>query len=51
MDEPTAALDTAGQNLLAGLMREHLARGGLIVAATHGSLGLEAHELRIGSPP
>jgi len=51
MDEPNAALDTAGQSLLAGLMREHLARGGLIVAATHGSLGLEARELRIGSLP
>jgi heme exporter protein A len=51
MDEPNAALDTAGQSLLAGLMHEHLARGGLIVAATHGSLGLEARELRIGSLP
>jgi len=49
MDEPTAALDSAGQSLLAGLMREHLASGGLIVAATHGPLGLEARELRIGS--
>ena len=51
MDEPNAALDTAGQSLLAGLMREHLARGGLIVAATHGLLGLDARELRIGSLP
>jgi heme exporter protein A len=51
LDEPNAALDTAGQSLLAGLMREHLARGGLIVAATHGSLELEARELRIGSLP
>ena len=51
MDEPNAALDTAGQGLLAGLMGEHLARGGLIVAATHGSLGLDARELRIGSLP
>jgi len=49
MDEPTAALDSAGQSLLAGLMREHLASGGLIVAATHGPLGIEARELRIGS--
>ena len=49
MDEPTAALDTAGQNLLAGLMREHLAGGGVIVAATPGSLGLDGRELRIGS--
>jgi len=48
MDEPTAALDAAGQGLLAALMRDHLARGGLIVAATHGPLGLEARELRIG---
>jgi heme exporter protein A len=51
MDEPNTALDAAGQGLLAGLMREHLGRGGLIVAATHGSLGLEARELRVGSPP
>jgi heme exporter protein A len=48
MDEPTAALDAAGQGLLVELMRDHLARGGLIVAATHGPLGLEARELRIG---
>jgi heme exporter protein A len=48
MDEPTAALDAAGQSLLAGLMRDHLARGGLIVAATHGPLGLPAQELKLG---
>src|SRR3974390_605875 len=42
LDEPTAALDAAGQELLAGLMREHLGGGGLIIAATHGPLGLEA---------
>src|ERR1700741_1936008 len=46
LDEPTAALDAAGQNLFSGLMREHLARGGLIVAATHGPLGIEARELK-----
>jgi heme exporter protein A len=50
MDEPNAALDAAGQSLLAGLMRDHLGGGGLIVAATHGPLGLEAQELRIGGP-
>lgn len=50
LDEPTAALDAAGQQLFAGLMRDHLARGGLIVAATHGPLGIETRELRIGSP-
>jgi heme exporter protein A len=51
MDEPTAALDAAGQDLLASLMREHLGGGGLIVAATHGPLGLDARELRIGGAP
>ncbi len=48
LDEPTTALDAAGQSLFAGLMRDHLARGGLIVAATHAPLGIEARELRIG---
>jgi heme exporter protein A len=49
LDEPTAALDASGQDLFAGLMRDHLARGGLIIAATHGPLGIDARELRIGS--
>ena len=48
LDEPTAALDAGGQSMFAGLMRDHLARGGMIVAATHGPLGIEAKELRIG---
>jgi heme exporter protein A len=48
LDEPAAALDASGQSLFAGLMSEHLAGGGLIVAATHGPLGIEAKELRIG---
>jgi heme exporter protein A len=48
LDEPTSALDAAGQALFSGLMDEHLARGGLIVAATHGPLGIESKELRIG---
>lgn len=48
LDEPTAALDAAGQELFAGLMRDHLARGGLIVAATHTPLGIESRDLRIG---
>lgn len=48
LDEPTTALDVAGQAVFAGLMREHLAGGGMIIAATHAPLGIEAHELRIG---
>lgn len=48
LDEPTAALDTASQGVLAGMMARHRARGGLVVAATHQALGLEdARELRI----
>lgn len=41
LDEPTAALDTASQGVLAGLMAEHRASGGLVIAATHQALGLE----------
>jgi heme exporter protein A len=48
LDEPTSALDAAGQRLFATLMGDHLARGGLIIAATHAPLGVEAKELRIG---
>jgi heme exporter protein A len=49
LDEPTSALDTSAQAMLAALMRSHLAGGGLILAATHGPIGLEgATELRLG---
>jgi heme exporter protein A len=48
LDEPTSALDASAQTLFAGLMKDHLARGGLIIAATHAPLGIEARELRIG---
>jgi heme exporter protein A len=47
LDEPTSALDASGQTLFASLMRDHLAGGGLIVAATHAPLGIETRELRI----
>ncbi len=50
LDEPTTALDAAAQGLFAAIMREHLAAGGLIVAATHAPLGLEgAQTLRLGA--
>src|SRR5947209_13951123 len=48
LDEPTSALDAAGQERLADLMRRHLSGGGLILAATHGPLGIEASELKLG---
>jgi heme exporter protein A len=50
LDEPTTALDAAAQGLFAAIMREHLAAGGLIVAATHAPLGLEgARTLALGA--
>ena len=49
LDEPTSALDAAAQGMLAELMRTHLAGGGLILAATHGPIGLDGvKELRLG---
>jgi heme exporter protein A len=49
LDEPTSALDSPSQKKLAELMRNHLAGGGLIVAATHGPIGLErVRELKLG---
>jgi heme exporter protein A len=51
LDEPNSALDREAQDTLAGLMRRHLAGGGLIVAAAHGPIGLEhAEELQLGAP-
>jgi heme exporter protein A len=40
LDEPTAALDSGGEAMLGRLMEEHLAAGGLIIAATHQTLPL-----------
>jgi len=52
LDEPTSALDGQAQQCLAALMAEHLALGGMILAATHGPVGLEkAQELRLGVAP
>ena len=52
LDEPTSALDVAAQAMLAGLMRSHLSGGGMILAATHGPIGLDnAKELRLGGTP
>ena len=49
LDEPTSTLDASSQQRLVGFMRAHLADGGLILAATHGSLGMAAtQELPLG---
>ncbi len=48
LDEPTSALDAASHEMLLGLMRAHLAGGGMIIAATHLPLGIDgARELRL----
>jgi heme exporter protein A len=49
LDEPTSALDAPSQSRLAELMRGHLASGGMIIAAAHGPIGLDApREMRLG---
>jgi heme exporter protein A len=49
LDEPTSALDAPSQATLIKLMRAHLRGRGLIIAASHGPIGLpRAKELRLG---
>ncbi|TKT82869.1 heme ABC exporter ATP-binding protein CcmA [Aquamicrobium sp. LC103] len=50
LDEPTAGLDAGSERRFAGLMRAHLEKGGILIAATHLPLGLEGvGELRMGA--
>jgi heme exporter protein A len=50
LDEPSAALDTAGQELLASMMESHAGWGGIIAVATHGDVGAGAvTELGLGA--
>jgi heme exporter protein A len=52
LDEPMSTLDVAAQAHVADFMRAHLSEGGLILAATHGPLGIAgAGELRLGETP
>ncbi|MGA2951935.1 MAG: heme ABC exporter ATP-binding protein CcmA [Caulobacteraceae bacterium] len=48
LDEPLAPLDAAGRGLMGEIMGEHLARGGLLVAAVHDPLPVAARTLEIG---
>jgi heme exporter protein A len=48
LDEPLTALDSASQSIVIDLMKEHLATGGLIAAATHAPLQIPARELVLG---
>ena len=40
LDEPTSTLDASAQNRLTALLQTHLSEGGLVMAATHGPIGL-----------
>ncbi|HEX4524352.1 MAG TPA: cytochrome c biogenesis heme-transporting ATPase CcmA [Casimicrobiaceae bacterium] len=46
LDEPAAALDTAGVALLCDLLGAHLARGGMAIVATHQDIGLSGPSVR-----
>ena len=50
LDEPSAALDANSTSVLASVLDEHVAAGGLVIAATHLPLGLatRSRELRLG---
>jgi heme exporter protein A len=49
LDEPTSSLDAPSQKRLAELMHGHLTDGGLIIAAAHGTIGLDhAREMKLG---
>ena len=49
LDEPTSALDAASQELFDTIVEEHLAAGGLVIAATHMPLGFRTnHRLVVG---
>jgi heme exporter protein A len=50
LDEPMAPLDAARRTLLAGMMQDHLAGGGLIIAAVHDPLPIPCQMLEIGAP-
>ena len=47
LDEPLAALDTAGKKLVAQTVAAHCASGGIVVASTHEAMGLECETLRL----
>jgi heme exporter protein A len=47
LDEPFAALDTAGKALVARLIALHCGQGGIVIAATHEPLGLSNESLKL----
>jgi heme exporter protein A len=51
LDEPLTSLDRSAQASLTKLMETHLALGGLLIAATHAPLGIEAQQVELGLRP
>ena len=47
LDEPFAALDAAGQSLMAQVMARHCGQGGIVIAATHDPLDLGNESLKL----
>ena len=41
LDEPSVSLDTASVEILASVVSNHVDEGGIVIAATHVSLGIE----------
>jgi heme exporter protein A len=49
LDEPMAPLDAGHRQVFGAVMAEHLAGGGMILAAVHDPLPVPAREVRIGA--
>lgn len=50
LDEPSVSLDAASTAILASVVRNHVERGGLVIAATHIELGLDGSRTLILQP-
>jgi heme exporter protein A len=50
LDEPLASLDASGKALAAQFISDHCKAGGIAIAATHESLGVESKKLVLGRP-
>ena len=48
LDEPSAAIDADGTEVVASIITSHLNRGGIAIAATHDTLGVASKKLVIG---
>jgi heme exporter protein A len=49
LDEPLSSLDAAGRRLAAELIGEHCDDGGIVIVATHETLGLDATRFFLGT--